>query len=96
MLNYLGDTARKRGLDSVLATLIPTGRNLHARQFLDGVALAFRRDFEGKAMYRIPAEIAATTAPSSDGVKAQMADDPGPSSPSLTAGPATQPSQHGN
>ena len=37
-------------------------------------------------MYRIPAEFAATTAPSSSGVKAEVADDPGPSSPSLTAG----------
>ena len=37
-------------------------------------------------MYRIPAEFAATTAPSSNGDKAQVADDPGPSSPSLTAG----------
>ena len=86
MLNYLGNTARKRGLDSVVATVIPTGKNLPARQFLDGVAVAFKRDFEGKAMYRIPAEFAATTAPSSDGDKAQVADDPGPSSPSLTAG----------
>ena len=86
MLNYLGDTARKRGLDSVVATVIPTGKNLPARQFMDGVALAFKRDFEEKAMYRIPAEFAATTAPSSNGDKAQVADDPGPSSPSLTAG----------
>ena len=86
MLNYLGDTARERGLGSVVATVIPTGKNLPARQFMDGVALAYKRDFEGKAMYRIPAEFAATTAPSSNGDKAEAADDPGPSSPSLTAG----------
>src|SRR5208337_4213467 len=46
----------------------------------------FKKDFEGKAVYRIPAEFAARTAPSSGGVKAEVADDPGPSSPSLTAG----------
>ena len=86
MLNYLGDTAQKRGLDSVVATVIPTGKNLPARQFLDSVAVAFKKDFEGKAVYRIPAEFAARTAPSSGGVKAEVADDPGPSSPSLTAG----------
>ena len=86
MLNYLGNTAQKRGLDSVVATVIPTGKNLPARQFLDSVAVAFKRDFEGKAVYRIPAEFAATTAPSSGGFKAEVADDPGPSSPSLTAG----------
>ncbi len=86
MLNYLGDTALKRGLDSVVATVIPTGRNLPARQFLDSVAVAFKKDFEGKAVYRIPAELAARTAPSSGGVKAEVADDSGPSSPSLTAG----------
>ena len=86
MLNYLGDTAQKRGLDSVVATVIPTGKNLPAHQFLDSVAVAFKKDFEGKAVYRIPAEFAATTAPSSGGVKAEVADDPGPSSPSRTAG----------
>ena len=86
MLNYLGDTARKRGLDSVVATVIPTGKNLPARQFLDSVAVAFKKDFEGKPVYRIPAEFAATTAPSSDGAKAEVAKDPGSSSSSLTAG----------
>ena len=86
MLNFLGDTAQKRGLDSVVATVIPTGKNLPARQFLDSVAVAFKKDFPGKAVYRIPAEFAATTAPSYGGVKAEVADDPGPSSPSLTAG----------
>ena len=86
MLNYLGDIARQRGLGSVVATVIPTGKNLPARQFLDSVAIAFREDLEGKAVYRVPAEFAASTTLSSEVTTAQAADDPAPSSPLLTAG----------
>jgi len=85
MLNYLGETARERGLDSVVATVIPTGKNLPARQFLDSVAVAFKHDLEARATYRIPAELAATTAPSPDVVTAEAAEIPGPTSPSFTA-----------
>ena len=86
MLNYLGDIARQRGLGSVVATVIPTGKNLPARQFLDSVAIAFREDLEGKAVYRVPAEFATSTTLSSEVTTAQAADDPAPSSPLLTAG----------
>ena len=86
MLNYLGDIARQRGLDSVVATVIPTGKNLPARQFLDSVAIAFKEDLEGKAVYRVPAEFATSTTLSSEVTTAQAADDPEPSSPLLTAG----------
>jgi FkbH-like protein len=90
MLNYLGDTARRQGLDFLVATVIPTGKNLPARQFLDSVAVAFKRDLDGKALYRIPADFAATTAPTYDAVAAAVADHPGPNATSQTAGPSSR------
>jgi len=85
MLNYLGETARERGLDSVVATVIPTAKNLPARQFLDSVAAAFKRDLEAKVTYRIPAALAAATAPGSEAASSPAAEVREPTSPALTA-----------
>ena len=85
MLNYLGEIARERRLDLVIATAIPTGKNLPARQFLDSVATEFKRDFEGRSVYRIPAVLAATTAPNTEGVTTATVEEPRPGHPSLSA-----------
>ena len=62
MLNELGEIARHRQLSLVAATLIPTKKNQPARDFLEGVAAAYRRQIEGGWRYEIPAEAAATVA----------------------------------
>lgn len=60
MLRELGALARKRGLARVDATLTPTHKNQPARDFLESVAAAYRRDQDGCSRYEIPAEAAAT------------------------------------
>ena len=47
MLDELGEIARDRGLSRVVATLIPTKKNQPARDFLEQVAAAYRREIEG-------------------------------------------------
>ena len=47
MLSELGEIARDRGLSRVVATLIPTKKNQPARDFLNQVAAAHRREIEG-------------------------------------------------
>ena len=86
MLNYLGDVASKQGLDSVVATAIPTAKNLPARQFLESLAAATRKVSAGKIEYLIPAEFAATAAPSFEGAGNETALEPGPGVPELAAG----------
>ncbi len=82
MLNHLGDTARRQGLNCVVATMIPTAKNLPARQFMDSVAPTFKIEFEGKTVYRMPPEFASLTAPIQETFTTQVADDSGPISPS--------------
>jgi FkbH-like protein len=62
MLNELGEIARRRHLPLLVATLTPTPKNQPARDFLEGVAAAYRRDVAGGWRYEIPAEVAATIA----------------------------------
>ena len=62
MLNELGEIALRRHLSLVVATLTPTPKNQPARDFLEGVAAAYRRDVAGGWRYEIPAEVAATVA----------------------------------
>jgi FkbH-like protein len=63
MLNELGVMAQQLGLSSVEMTLIPTAKNLPARNFLDGIAAEFKHGLEGKIVYRLPAELAAAVSP---------------------------------
>ncbi|MBV8311316.1 MAG: HAD-IIIC family phosphatase, partial [Planctomycetaceae bacterium] len=86
MLNYLGDAARTQGLNSVVATAIPTAKNLPARQFLDSLEATIREESAGKIVYLVPTEVAATAAPSSEGTGTETADEPGPSIPSPAGG----------
>jgi thioesterase domain-containing protein len=76
MLNELGALARQRGLAVVEITLIPSQKNLPARNFLDAVAAGFKHEIEGRILYRLPAEIAATASPSPSAVSAETADEP--------------------
>ena len=85
MLNYSGEIARERELDLVIATAIPTGKNLPARQFLDSVATEFKQKSEGRSVYRIPATLAATTAPNTEGVTTAAGEEPRPGAPSFSA-----------
>ena len=59
MLGELGEIARARGLSRVDATILLTKKNQPARDFLEGVAAAYRREIEGGLRYEIPAEVAA-------------------------------------
>ena len=78
MLNELGVMARQRGLSSVEMTLIPTVKNLPARNFLDGIAAGFKHGLEGKIVYRLPAEFAAVVSPSLEAKPGETADAPEP------------------
>ena len=86
MLDHLGDIALESGLDFVVATAIPTAKNLPARQFLDSVASGFKKDAAGKLVYRIPSELAAKAAPSVQAVNTNEAEHSGPHSSSQVAG----------
>ncbi len=59
MLSELGEIARARGLSRVDATVLFTKKNQPARDFLESVASAYRREVEGGLRYEIPAEAAA-------------------------------------
>jgi FkbH-like protein len=62
MLSHLGTIARERGLSSVIATLIPTRKNLPAALFLASVAGDSQPEIEGRVCYTIPADRAASLA----------------------------------
>ena len=59
MLGTLGEIARASGLARVDATILLSKKNQPARDFLEGVATAYRREIEGGLRYEIPAEVAA-------------------------------------
>ncbi|WP_148599114.1 HAD-IIIC family phosphatase [Aquisphaera giovannonii] len=67
MLNHLGEAARGLGLAAVVATAVPTAKNLPARRFLDKVAAGWKEERDGRSTYRIPAESAAAAAPDASG-----------------------------
>jgi FkbH-like protein len=56
MLRALGETAGKRFLSEVVATLICTPKNLPAQRFLEDVAGPWRANIDGGWRYRIPVE----------------------------------------
>jgi FkbH-like protein len=62
MLVELGELARSRGLSRVEATVLFTGKNQPARDFLEAVASSYRREIDGGLRYEIPAEVAARVA----------------------------------
>ena len=75
MLRELGEIARERGLATVTATLIPTAKNLPARQFLERVAAPFRSELDDKLVFRVPAETAARLVPHGEEATYETADD---------------------
>jgi FkbH-like protein len=88
MLNALGRIARQRGLSSVTARVIPTKKNLPARQFLEGVAGEFRREVDGAIEYRLPVEAALAAAPGAVEALDDAAEAPAPDRPPPVAGAA--------
>jgi FkbH-like protein len=85
MLAHLGRLAQERGKARVDTRFSPTAKNLPAANFLESVASAYREDQNGGAVYRIPAEVAASLryAPGADAAdQLELAREKTPASPS--------------
>lgn len=84
MLNDLGKLAQGLGLSRVVATLVPTAKNLPARRFLDRVAGEWKEERDGRTIYRIPADCAAAAAPDSTGEPVDEDTTAGPARPAAS------------
>lgn len=87
MMRELGGLARARGLSSVVASFIPTKKNLPARQFLDGLASEGREEAAQGTRYRFSAERLAALHPG-DGAPVALPVEEAPQVANGVGGPA--------
>jgi FkbH-like protein len=91
MLRDLGQIARARGLDKVVARFLTTKKNQPARRFLDGLAIAARQPIEGGTDYSFDATALADLADTPAGQVAPSEpdrDEPGKTAPPRQAASA--------
>jgi FkbH-like protein len=73
MLRDLGQIARARGIDQVVARFLTTKKNQPARRFLDGLAIAARQPIEGGTDYSFDASALVDLADNAAADPAQVA-----------------------